>query len=192
MFFSGNDHSGTMNMLFELPRDLTRSRRMTIILTADKARSGITQLIPNVILLSPLFVIAGSEWLPAFTLPRLVREKTPQVKSVLSRLYTARASTCYRLLDSLASTASVGEPILIVDFLHTFYDEDIPYPVRVYKLRKCCDELNRLAFYRPVIVITQQMQCEKHEGFSQILCSVAKQTLYLESEPEQIPQPALF
>jgi hypothetical protein len=181
-----------MNKLLKMPTDLTRSRGLTVILTGNKAREGITELIANVILSSPLFVIAGSEWLPAFRLPRLVRKKTLQVKSALSHLYTVRASTCYRLLDSLANAASMGEPVLILDFLHTFYDEDIPYSVRSYKLRKCYDEINRLAFYRPVIVMTQEMQGEEYNEFSQILCSAAKQTLYFASEPEQISQPVLF
>jgi hypothetical protein len=182
-----------MNKLLTLPTtELTCSRGLTVILTTNKARTVITELIANLILLSPLFVIGGSEWLPAFELPRLVRRKTLDVKQILSRLYTARTSTCYRMLDSLSNTASVGEPILVLDFLHTFCDADIPYCVRSYKLRKCCDELNRLAFYRSVIVMTQVMQGEEYETFSQILCSSAKKTLYLEAEPEAISQPVLF
>lgn len=182
-----------MNRLLNLPTtDLTRSRGLTVILTANKVRAGITELIANLILSSPLFVIGGSEWLPAFDLPRLVRRKTLDVKATLSRLYTVRTSTCYRMLDSLAHTVSVGEPILVLDFLNTFYDADIPYSVRSYKLRKCCDELNRLAFYRSVIVMTQQMQGEEYQTFSQILCSAATKTLYLEAEPERVSQPVLF
>lgn len=181
-----------MNTLTKLPLGLTRSRGLTLIWTADKARSGITQLIADLLLLSPLFVIAGSEWLPAFSLSHLVTERTVQVRSVLRRLYTARASTCDQMLDSLAGTASVGEPILILDFLHTFCNADVSYSVRSCKLRKCCDEIKRLAFYRPVIVMTQQKQGDEHEGFSQFVHLAAKQMLYFESEPEQIFQPALF
>jgi hypothetical protein len=181
-----------MNSLLTLPSDLTRSRGLTVILTANRARAGITELIANLILSGPLFVIGGSEWLPAFELPRLVRRKTLEVKSVLSRLYTVRTSTCYRMLDSVSNKSSVGEPILVLDFLHTFYDADIPYSVRAYKLRKCYDELNRLAFYRSVIVMTREMQGEEHETFSQTLCSAAKKTLYLEAEPERASQPVLF
>jgi len=182
-----------MNKLLNLPiTDLTRSRGMAVIITANRARAGIAELIANLILHGPLFVIGGSEWLPSFALPRLVRRKTLEVKSALSRLYAVRTSTCYRMLDSLSNTASLGEPILILDFLHTFYDADIPYSVRSYKLRKCYDELNRLAFYRSVIVMTQEMQGEEYDTFSQILCSGAKKTLYLETEPEQISQPVLF
>ena len=104
----------------------------------------------------PLFVVSGSEWLPAFELTRILRKRTLEVKETLNRLYTVRASTCYRLLDSLANIPSNGEPILVLDFLHTFYDPDVPLRVRFYKLRECCRHLKRLAFYRPVIVMTQE------------------------------------
>ena len=85
-----------MTKLPELPSDsdLTRSRGLTVILTANRARAGITELIASLILFGPLFVIGGSEWLPSFDLPRLVRRKTLDVKSALSRLYTVRTSTC--------------------------------------------------------------------------------------------------
>ena len=96
------------------------------------------------------------------------------------------------MLDSLSNAASVGEPILVLDFVHAFHDADIPYAVRAFKLRKCYDELNRLAFYRSVIVMTQQMQGEEYERFSQVLCSAASKILYLEAEPERVSQPVLF
>ena len=181
-----------MNKFLKLPTDLTRERGLNVILTENKARAVITDLIANLILAGPLFVIGGSEWLPAFALPRLVRQNASDVKTVMSRLYTVRTSTCYRMLDSLASTASAGEPILALDFLHTFHDADIPYSVRAYKLRRCYDELKRLAFYRSVILMTQEMQGDEYETFCQILCSAAKQMLYLEAEPELISQPRLF
>jgi len=182
----------SMKTLLNLPNDITRQRGLTLLLTADKARAGITELIAAQILCSPLFVISASEWLPAFELTRILRKKTLEVRLTLNRLYTVRASTCYRLLDSLANIPSNGEPILVLDFLHTFYDPDVPLRVRFYKLRECCRELKRLAFYRPVIVMTQEMPVEDYEKFSPALRSVADKILTLEPELEQVKQPALF
>jgi len=181
-----------MNTLLNLPTDITRSRGLALILTADKARAGITELIVNLILNGPLFVISASEWLPAYELTRTLRKGTLEVRETLNRLYTVRASTCYRLLDSLVNISTNGEPILVLDFLHTFYDPDIPLRVRFYKLRECCRQLKRLALYRPVLVMTQEMQTEDYEKFLPALGSVADKTFTLEPEIEQIRQPALF
>jgi hypothetical protein len=181
-----------MNTLLNLPTGITRQRGLTLLLTTDKARTGITELIAALILSGPLFVIAASEWLPAFELTRIVRKRTLEVRLTLNRLYTVRASTCYRLLDSLANIPSNGEPILVLDFLHIFYDPDVLLRVRFRTLRECCRQLKSLAFYRPVIVITQQMPVEDYEKFSPALHSVANKIITLEAEIEQISQPVLF
>ena len=183
-----------MNTLLKLPTDITRLRGLTLLLTEDKARTGITELIANLILNGPLFVISASEWLPAYELTRMIRKRTLEVRETLNSLYTVRASTCYRLWDSLANIPSNGEPILVIDFLHTFYDPDIPLRVRFFKLRECCRQLKRLALYRPVIVMTQELPVEDYEKFAPALHSIADKafTLELETELEQIRQPALF
>jgi len=190
--FIKNNYSAGMNTLSKLPIDMTRQRGLTLILTKDQARTSITELIATVVLSSPLFVIAASEWLPAFELTRTLRKRTPHIKQILDRLRTARTSTCYRLLDTLVNIPPNGEPILVLDFLHTFYDPDVSLRVRLYKLRECCRHLKCLAFYRPIIVMTQEMQTEDYEKFSPALRSVADRILYLEPEPEQVKQPELL
>ncbi|HET9587955.1 MAG TPA: hypothetical protein VFO91_04105 [Anaerolineales bacterium] len=181
-----------MNTQTKLSTDLIRSRGLTLLLTAGKVREGLTELIAAQILHGPLFVVAASEWLPAFALTHLLRKRTRHVRQVLDRLYTARASTCYRLFDALANLPSTGEPVLVLDFLDTFYDPDIPLRVRLYKLRECCRELKRLSVYRPVVVITQDRQTEEYEKFLPALCSIADRTLTLEAEPEPARQPVLL
>jgi hypothetical protein len=181
-----------MNKLSKLPTDITRFCGLTLILTQDRARQSKTDLIANLILNGPLFVVSGDEWLPAFALPRIIRRRTTQIKEIMGRLRTVRASTCYRLWDSLASIPSKGEPILVMDFLHTLYDEDILLRTRLFRLRECCRELKRLAFYRPVIVITQEMEGEDYEKFTPALFPIVDKTYTLEPELEQISQPALL
>ena len=181
-----------MNNLIQLTTDSTEKRGLALILTQDQARQSKTNLIANLLLNGPLFIISGDEWLPSFLLPRIIRGHTTAVKEILDRLRTVRASTCYRLYDSLANTSSKGEPILVLDFLHTFYEEDIPLRTRLFRLRECCRELKRLAFYRPVIVMTQENECEDYEKFIPALYPLADQTFIVEPELERIEQPALL
>ena len=181
-----------MNDLLQLGNDLTKRRGLSLLLTQDSARQTKTQLIAHLIMSSPLFVISGDEWLPAFSLPRQIRQQTTQVKPILSNLNTVRASTCYRLLDSLSSIAPDGEPILVLEFLHTFYDDDIPLRTRLFKLRECCRELGRLSLHRPVIVMTRDTKTEDFEKFLPALESIADRTVTLEPEAQHITQPSLF
>ncbi len=181
-----------MNDIIKLTKGITEKRGLALVLTQDKAHKGKTALIANLILKGPLFLVSGDEWLPSFVLSRMIRAQTTEIKAILDRLRTVRASTCYRLFDSLANTSSKGEPILVMDFLHTFYDPDIPLQVRLFKLRECCRELKRLAFYRPVIIMDREMEGEDYEKFFPALQSVADKILTLEGEYEQISQPALL
>lgn len=181
-----------MNNILKLANDFKERRGLALILTQDRARKSKTDLIANLILNGPLFVVSGDEWLPSFVLPRMIRERTIDIRTVTSRLHSVRASTCYRLFDSLANIPSKGEPVLVLDFLHTFYDADIALRTRLFRLRECCRELKRLAFYRPVIVMTQKEEGDDYEMFLPALYSVADQTFALEPELEQIKQPALF
>lgn len=181
-----------MNKILSLGNDITRKRGLTLILTPDRAHTSKTDLIARLILIGPLLVISGDEWLPAFDLPRLLRRQTTHVKAIMDHLLTVRASTCYRLLDSLANTIPGTEPLLVLEFLHTFYDDDIPLRTRLFKLRECCRHLNRLSTHRPIIVMTRQMGNEEYEKFSPALSSIADRTLTLEPETTPITQPSLF
>jgi len=181
-----------MNELRKPILDVPRKRGITLILTRDSARKSKTELIACLILRGPLFVVSGDEWLPAFALPRILRGHTTEMEETLRRLYVVRASTCYRLFDSLASISLKGEPILVMDFLHTFYDADIPLRARLFKLRECCRELKRLALYRPVLVMTQEREAEDYEKFIPALSSIIERTVTLDPEREPISQPALF
>jgi hypothetical protein len=185
-------YSAIMNESLQLTSEVTGKRGLTLILTRDNARKSKTELIASLILCGALFVVSGDEWLPSYDLPRLIRGRTTEIKEALGRLYTARVSTCYRLFDSLAGIPLKGEPVLILDFLHTFYDSDIPLRTRLFKLRECCRELKRLAFYRPVIVMTQEMEAEEYEKFIPALDSITDKTITLDPELERIGQPALF
>jgi hypothetical protein len=181
-----------MNDIFKRTIENKEKRGLTLLLTRDEARQSKTELIARLILSGPLFVLSGDEWLPSFELPRLIRERTTEIKKVMDRLYSARASTCHRLFDSLATIPSKGEPILAIEFLHTFYDADVPLHVRLFRLRECCRELKRLAFYRPVIVLTREMAAEEYEKFTPALYSISDKVFRLEPELEKIKQPALF
>ncbi|HEU0292406.1 MAG TPA: hypothetical protein VFR47_06700 [Anaerolineales bacterium] len=181
-----------MNTSLAFPTALTRPRGLALIVTLGKARAEMTELIAELIFSGPLFLVAGSEWLPAFELTRMLRKRTVEINEITGRLRAARTATCFRLLDSLRDLPPTGEPILVLDFLHTFYDPDIPLETRFRILQSCCRELERLAFARPLIVTTREMATEDYEKFLPVLRAVTDQLISFTPEPEQVSQPTLF
>lgn len=181
-----------MNNRLNLPHDLIRARGLHLVRTIGDVNGVLSQLIALLLLRGPLFIIAGSHWLPGLEIARTIHRNTSDVKRLLNGLYTARTSTCHELFDCLASRRSIGEAILVLDFLDPFGDPEIPLSIRLFRLSQCCRELQRLAFYRPVTVITTETHLENREGFIPGLTSVADITFSLESEYEPVQQPALF
>ena len=149
-------------------------------------------MIASLILCGPLFVVSASDWFPSRTLSRTIRKQSIHVKDITGQLQLARASTCFRLLDILSNIPVAREPILVLDFLHTFYDSDVPLRTRFLQLRQCCQHLKRFALHRTVIVLTREMPTEDYQKFSPILHAVADRTVYLEPEDKQDAQPSLF
>ena len=181
-----------MNALLNLPVHLHPSRRLTVAITERYERENITGLIAALCLRGPLYVLAGSDWLPGYGLTRLIRRRTPEVKQTLKHVRMARAFTCYQLLDLIAGIRPDEEPLLILDFLNTFHNDDIPLPVRFRVLRQCCGYLQSLAFRKPVAVLVQEWQAEDYGAFLSILVGSADEVLHIESEPARVGQPALF
>jgi len=173
-----------MYELLTLATDITEKRGLTLIVTQGTARQSKTDLIANLILNGTLLLVAADEWLPGFLLPRIMRGHTTEIKELTSRLRTVCASTSLRLLDSLSNISAAGEPILVLDFLNTFYDPNMRLSLRFRVLRQCCNHLKRIALHRPIMIMTQEMSGQEYEQFLQILCGIAQKTLYLEPAPE--------
>ena len=181
-----------MNALLNLSTNLRPTQRLSLAVTERYERQNVTELIAALCLRGPLYVLAGSDWLPSYGLARLIRHRTHEVKQTLKQVRMARAFTCYQLLDLIANIRPDDEPLLILDFLNTFQDDDIPLPVRFRVLRQCCGHLQRLAFRKPVIVFVQGLKTEDDEAFLAILAQNADEVLRIEGELERVCQPALF
>lgn len=182
-----------MSQLIKLTADILETKRgLNLILTRDSVHPQLTDLIANLILSGPLFVVSASEWLPSQDLSRTIRRRSIHVIDIIGRLQLARASTCHRLLDILSNIPVAREPILVLDFLHTFYDSDVPLRTRFLQLRQCCQRLKRSALSRTVIVLIREMPTEDYQNFSPLLHAVEDRTVYLEPELKQDAQPALF
>jgi hypothetical protein len=130
--------------------------------------------------------------MPAFALTSLIDSNGVDNERALKNLYMARACTCFELFESLASRRSNGEAILVLDFLHSFYDSEVPLSNRLLRFSQCCRELQRLAFYRPVTVTTTDSGVENADDFISVLTSVADRIFSPESELEPVKQIALF
>lgn len=169
------------------------SRRLLLVETPGRESEGFTELIAALSLRGPFYVIAGGEWLPGYALTRSLRAKTLQVKQALDHVILARPFTCYQVLDLLDETRPGSEPIMILDLLHHFYNDDVDLRVRFRVFEQACKHLQRLSLFRPVLVFVQRASVEYYQKFFSLLTSLADETFQMDEElTSNSVQPALF
>jgi hypothetical protein len=157
--------------------------RLRLIETAGRQSEGITELFAALALRASFYAIAGGEWLPTYALVQAVRRRTTEVREVMSRVRLARPFTCYQVLDLLEDIRPERDPVLILDFLHHFYNPDIDPPVRRRVLEQCCRQLQRLGLMRPLIVFTLRLQTEEYQQFFPLVAATADEVLRMDEMP---------
>jgi hypothetical protein len=111
----------------------TARRRLMTALTVRLALAGTVRLLD-----------AGNSF-DGYGLARLLRQQTMGWKAALERVSVARAFTCYQVEALLADAISEVSPVLVLDLLDTFYDENVRLPERLRLLQVSLTHLRRLS-----------------------------------------------
>ena len=78
-------------------------------------------------------------------LARQLRDRTTAIDpyAVLSRIRLSRAFTCFQIAELIENTAPGPDPLFVLDFLGTFYDESVPLRDSERLLLTCITRLLR-------------------------------------------------
>ena len=164
---------------------VSQPARLRLIETKGRQSEGITELFAAMAMRGPFYAIAGGEWLPTYALVQSIRRRTPEVKEILGRVRLARPFTCYQLLDLLEDVRPERDPILVLDFLHHFYNPDIQPAVRKRVLAQCCRHLQRLALSRSLLVFVEQMRTAEYGDYFPTVAAIADDIL----QTDEVPAP---
>src|ERR1043165_7889347 len=100
--------------------------QLLLLDTNGKAEESITELITQWVLRESFYVIAGSNCIPDYDdLQYSVSHYTNDCNEALDHMILTRARTCFQLLDLLKEADKQNKPVLILDFLHHFYNQDV-------------------------------------------------------------------
>ncbi len=163
---------------------VSQPARLRLIEIMGRQSEGITELFASMAMRGPFYAIAGGEWVPTYALVQSIRRRTTEVKEVLDRVRLGRPFTCYQVLDLLEGVRPERDPILVLDFLHHFYNPDIQPGVRKRVLEQCCRQLQRLAISRPLLVFVEQMPTEEYASFFPLVAAIADDILQSDSVPD--------
>jgi hypothetical protein len=139
--------------------------RIWLVLAPGPLNEALLDLAARLAVHSRLHIIDGGN---RFSANRLIRSLTRcledsarrgeairSLTSALDSIHLARAFTCYQMYTLLAETPSGNAPVLVLDLLATFYDEDVRLPESLRLLKGCLVELKRLAEHAPIVIGSQ-------------------------------------
>jgi len=162
-----------------------RLGHLLVVQTAGKERKENIELITQWSLRTSFFLIAAGDWLPDHDdLRYSVFRYTNAVNETLDNMSLVRARTCFQLLALLKDADQQNKPVLILDFLHHFYNADVELSTRDEILEQCCQYTKRLSLSNPVAVLMPHLKSEEYRRFFPVLAAVADKI----SEPQEPPQ----
>jgi hypothetical protein len=121
--------------------------RLLIVAAPHAAQSALLEMTAELACRGPLLVLDGGNQFNAYHVARAVRRRTPTLEATLQRIILARAFTCYQLAALIADAVLAAEPapLLVLDFLATFNDENVPLIERRWLLEKSLAHLRRIS-----------------------------------------------
>jgi hypothetical protein len=154
-------------------------RQMMTILTARLALTGQVRLLD-----------AGNCF-DGYGLARQLRQQTSYWRQALERVSVARAFTCYQVETLLTESLSDLSPVLVLNLLDTFYDENVKLAERLRLLDISLAELRRLCRLASVAVSTSQSKPGQPGELLEMLTAAAGQVWSYE-EPQPVEPLRLF
>lgn len=94
---------------------------------------------------------AGGRLRP-YLLIHLIRQHTTQVDVWLKRLHLQRAFTAHQVAAALETLPLTSIPLVVLDFLATFYDDTLPLPQGRVLLQRCLTQCERLRQGAPLLM----------------------------------------
>ena len=171
-----------------------RPGQLLLIKTSGSEHEKITELIAQWVVRGPFYLIAAGEWMPNHDdLRYAVYRHTISFDNALEHLILSRPFTCLQFLDLLTEADRQNKPVLILDFLHLFYDADVDLSLRESTLEGCCQYAKRLSFSNPMIVHVPTLNVEEYRRFFPFIASIVDEMIeFQEPASTQATQGLLF
>jgi len=123
------------------------------LVVAPRAVVGrLMSMLATLALRGQVIVIDGGNRFDGYALARALRVHTHQVEAALKRVWLSRAFTCYQMVAMLAELPVDGTPVIVLDLLATFLDENVSLNKRLRLLDSSLNLLRRISQGAPVAI----------------------------------------
>jgi hypothetical protein len=122
--------------------------KWALIITPSSSHISIERAIGMQALQGKVVVFVGGNSFNIYTVSQAVNYR----EAILHRVLTARAFTCHHMLALLEDRKADAIPTVILDFLSTFYDENVSISERNFLLSRSLTQIKRLSLKAAITV----------------------------------------
>jgi hypothetical protein len=163
-------------------------RKELILFIGLQRHETVLELIALLALQGPVQVVVGGNRFRAFTLARILRRHTVHLEEALGRIHLARPFTCYQTVALFAETAAAPQPLVVIDLLKTFCDENVPVTESMRLLRLVLQHIDRLCRQMPVIVTAEPPPQPERSGLLELVRQRADRLFTQEMPVQTVPK----
>jgi hypothetical protein len=159
-----------------------RSRQIILIIAGHAALDQMLKMIASVALQEQVRVMDGGNQFNVYLVARVIRRLTAQLNQALKNIHVSRSFNCYQMTALLEDAGVVPRAVFILDFLSSFYDEDVSLEESQRLLRRSIRSVKRLSRQATIFISARP---SAHDPSRQVLLDMLKDaaTLVWEGEP---------
>ena len=116
----------TQIITFPVPK----TGKISLVVAPKTVIHSLMSMLATLALRGRVIVIDGGNCFDAYTLARALRRRTHEIRSALNAVQLSRAFTCYQMVAMLAELPVDGTPVIVLDMLATFLDENVNFTKR--------------------------------------------------------------
>jgi hypothetical protein len=143
--------------------------QMLLVVTPAASLGTLFEMAARMALAGPLIVFDGGNCFQGYGLARSLRRQLDDSEALdraLHNVLLSRVFTCYQMETLLSEGDFESAPILVLDFLATFYDQGVRVADRRRLLELCLGRLQAISKRAPVAVWVRQRPVIPQEGLS--------------------------
>ncbi len=134
--------------IFPIPK----AGKISLVVAPRGVVQSLMTMLAALALRGRVIVLDGGNCFNGYALARAIRQHTHQVKDVLKQVMLSRAFTCYQMTAMLAKLPIDGTPVIVLDMLATFLDENVNFNKRQRLLDNSLNLLRRISEGAPAAV----------------------------------------
>lgn len=173
------------------PLQLAPQQLHLVLAPHHAQRQMMTMLAARLAHMGRVRLVDAGNCFDGYGLARQLRQLTPRWQEALERVSVARAFTCYQVETLLSESISDSSPVLVLNLLDTFYDENVNLRERLRLLKVSLGEIRRLHRTASVAVSTCHPTPDQPVELLEMLTRAAGQVFRFE-EPQSLEPMRLF